>query len=55
MKLNDISSAAQELAIKFDGVERWVSPADVAELARLVAELASEASSATDPRLFDQS
>ncbi len=40
MTLDDIRIEAMALADKFDAVERWASPSDVADLARLVAELA---------------
>lgn len=54
MQLHDIAREASTLARKLEeaavGVPARVE--DVIKLARLVAELADQASSATDPRLF---
>jgi hypothetical protein len=54
MNLMDIARKAENLSEKVVRHEK-VKSEDLAELAYLVAELASSASSATDPRLWDQS
>jgi hypothetical protein len=54
MNLMDISRKAANLEEKILR-HKEVRAEHVAELAHLIAELASSASSATDPRLFDQS
>ena len=54
MNMMEISRKANQLAVevgKFGDLKRE----HVIELAKLVAELASSASSATDPRLYDRS
>lgn len=51
MNLMDICRQATALAQTIEYEEK-VRPAQIAKLANLLAELASEASSATDPRLL---
>lgn len=53
MTLDDIRTEATRIAENIDRAERWAAPVDVAKLARLVAELCSQISSATDPRRFE--
>jgi hypothetical protein len=59
MNMMDIARKAQILSEQVQHHEKasggGVRAKHVAELAHLVAELASSASSATDPRLWDQS